>query len=130
MLPAGSQLKTRVALVTGASRGVGRGVATTLATAGFRVFATGRSIDSADLPDAVVRLRCDHTSDDDTAAVFGRLAAETGRLDVLVNNAWGGYERMDEGGQFPWRLPFWEQPSQRGTRMMDAVVRAPFRASS
>src|SRR5260370_16795596 len=129
MLPAGSQLKTRVALVTGASRGVGRGVATTLATAGFRVFATGRSIDSADLPDAVVRLRCDHTSDDDTAAVFGRLAAETGRLDVLVNNAWGGYERMVEDGQFTWMLPFWEPPTHRWTSMMDAGGRPPLFSS-
>ena len=130
MLPAPSQSKTRLALVTGASRGVGRGVATALAAAGFHVFATGRSIDSANLPDAVVRLRCDHTRDEDTAAVFSRLAAETGWLDVLVNNAWGGYERMVEGGQFTWMLPFWEQPSHRWTSMMDAGVRATFVASS
>ncbi len=124
------QLKTRVAFVTGASRGVGRGVAVALAAAGFRVFATGRSIDAADLPGAVVRLRCDHTSDDDTAAAFSRLAAESGRLDVLVNNAWVGYERMVEDGQFTWMVPFWEQPSHRWTSMMDAGVRAAFVASS
>jgi dehydrogenase/reductase SDR family member 1 len=120
----------RVALVTGASRGVGRGVAAALAAAGFHVFATGRSIDVADLPDAVVRLRCDHTRDDDTDSAFSRLAAETGRLDVLVNNAWGGYERMVEDGQFTWMLPFWEQPGHRWTSMMDAGVRAAFVASS
>ncbi len=130
MLSAPSHSKTRLALVTGATRGVGRGVATALAAAGFHVFATGRSIDSANLPDAVVRLRCDHTRDDDTAAVFARVAAETGRLDVLVNNAWGGYERMVEDGQFTWMLPFWEQPSHRWTSMMDAGVRAAFVASS
>jgi NAD(P)-dependent dehydrogenase (short-subunit alcohol dehydrogenase family) len=124
------QLKTRVAFVTGASRGVGRGVAAALAAAGFRVFATGRRIHDADLPDTVVRLRCDHIRDEDTAASFSRLAAETGRLDVLVNNAWGGYERMVEGGQFTWMLPFWEQPSHRWTSMMDAGVRAAFVASS
>src|SRR5437762_10963866 len=121
---------TRVALVTGASRGVGRGVATALADAGFRVFATGRSIDTANLPDAVVRLRCDHTRDDDTDSAFSRIAAETGRLDVLVNNSWGGYERMVENGQFTWAIPFWEQPRHRWTSMMDAGVRAAFVASS
>jgi dehydrogenase/reductase SDR family protein 1 len=120
----------QVALVTGASRGVGRGVATALADAGFKVFATGRSIDAANLPDTVVRLRCDHTRDDDTAAAFSRFATETGRLDVLVNNAWGGYERMVEDGQFTWAVPFWEQPGHRWTSMMDAGVRAAFVASS
>jgi dehydrogenase/reductase SDR family protein 1 len=120
----------RVALVTGASRGVGRGIASALAAAGFHVYATGRSIAAADLHDAVVRVRCDHTRDEDTAAAFSRLAAETGRLDVLVNNAWGGYERMVEGGQFTWMLPFWEQPGHRWTSMMDAGVRAAFVASS
>jgi len=120
----------RVALITGASRGVGRGVAIALAAAGFRVFATGRSIDFADLPDTVVRLRCDHTRDDDTTAAFTRVATETGRLDVLVNNAWGGYEQMVENGQFTWMVPFWEQPTHRWTSMLDAGVRAAFIASS
>ena len=48
------------AVVTGASRGVGRGVATALAGAGYQVFATGRGIASADLPEAVERIVCDH----------------------------------------------------------------------
>src|SRR5713226_1855420 len=130
MILEGGKPLQRVALVTGASRGVGRGVATALAAAGFHVFTTGRSIDSADLPDAVVRLRCDHTRDDDTAAAFSRVAAETGRLDVLVNNAWGGYERMVENGQSTWGLPSWEQPGHRRPSMMDAGVRAAFVASS
>ena len=51
------------AVVTGASRGVGRGIAIGLAEAGFQVFATGRSIQSADLPPAVTRLPCDHLDD-------------------------------------------------------------------
>lgn len=120
----------QTALVTGASRGVGRGVAISLAEAGFRVFATGRSIDTADLPAAVSRIRCDHLRDDDTAAAFARLAAEAGRLDVLVNSAWGGYERMVENGEFTWTRPFWEQPFHRWTSMMDAGVRAAFAAAS
>lgn len=119
-----------VAVVTGASRGVGRGAAIGLAEAGYRVFATGRSIDTADLPATVARIRCDHLQDGDTSAAFERIAAEAGAPDVLVNNAWGGYERMVEDGVFTWGRPFWEQPAHRWTSMMDAGVRAAFVASS
>jgi dehydrogenase/reductase SDR family member 1 len=118
------------ALVTGASRGVGRGVAVSLAEAGFTVFATGRSIDHANLPEAVVRIRCDHTDDQQTSAAFERVAQDASSLDVLVNSAWGGYERMVENGNFTWPLPFWEQPMHRWTSMMDAGVRAAFVCSS
>lgn len=116
-------------LVTGASRGVGRGVAVALAEAGFKVFATGRKILDGDFPDAVVRVPCDHTDDQQTASVFERIAAE-GRLDVLVNSAWGGYERMVENGKFTWSAPFWEQPMHRWTSMIDGGVRAAFVCSS
>ena len=119
-----------IAVVTGASRGVGRGTAIGLAAAGFRVFATGRSIDTADLPDTVVRIRCDHLRDEETAAAFERIASEGGAPDVLVNNAWGGYERMVEDGVFTWSRPFWEQPAHRWTSMLDAGVRAAFVAGS
>jgi dehydrogenase/reductase SDR family protein 1 len=125
-----SKLDGKIALVTGASRGVGRGVAAALHAAGATVYATGRSILSADLPDGVTRLACDHTNDAQVAAVFGRLAAERGALDVLVNNAWGGYERMVENGAFTWAAPFWEQPLWRWDAMMGAGVRAAFVASA
>jgi dehydrogenase/reductase SDR family protein 1 len=59
-----------VAIVTGASRGIGRGVAIALAHAGYTIHATGRSILRADLPSSVSRHRCDHLRDEDTAAVF------------------------------------------------------------
>lgn len=117
---------TRVALVTGASRGVGRGIATALADAGFVVYATGRTIANANLPSSVVRLPCDHTDDDRVAEVFERIDRDRGRLDVLVNNAWGGYERMVDGGRFTWMVPFWEQPLFRWDSMMTAGVRAAF----
>lgn len=117
---------TRTALVTGASRGLGKGIAATLVTAGFKVFATGRSIRDADLPDAIIRIRCDHTHDEETAAVFALIAAEGNGLDLLVNSAWGGYERMTEHGAFTWTLPFWKQPTHRWASMMDAGVRAAF----
>jgi dehydrogenase/reductase SDR family member 1 len=115
------------ALITGASRGVGRGTAIGLATSGFRVFATGRSIVNANLPDTIACVQCDHQSDQDTAAAFSFVADS---LDVLVNSAWGGYERMTEHGKFTWPLPFWEQPVHRWTGMMDAGVRAAFVSAS
>jgi dehydrogenase/reductase SDR family member 1 len=118
------------ALVTGASRGVGRGCAAALADAGYTVFATGRSIDAANLPPAVVRIPCDHTKDVETDAAFAQIAAITPELDVLVNSSWGGYERMMEDGAFTWALPFWEQPAHRWTSMMDAGVRAAFMVSA
>jgi|SRR5579862_9205126 len=115
------------ALVTGASRGVGRGVAIGLAEAGFKVFATGRTIHAADLPGEVIRIPCDHLNDDQTAAAFAHVV---NGLDVLVNSAWGGYERMVEDGSFTWGLPFWEQPYHRWDSMMGAGVRAAFVAGS
>jgi NAD(P)-dependent dehydrogenase (short-subunit alcohol dehydrogenase family) len=118
------------ALVTGASRGVGKGVATALRDARYTVFATGRTIESADLPSEIIRLRCDHTNDADTDAVFARIRESTPALDVVVNNSWGGYERMVDGGQFTWGLPFWQQPAHRWTSMMDAGVRAAWAVSA
>ena len=118
------------ALVTGASRGVGRGVAISLAAAGFRVFATGRSIESASLPEPVIRIACDHTKDEETDSVFDQIGTLGEGLDVLVNSAWGGYERMIDDGKFTWHLPFWEQPAHRWTSMLDAGVRAAFACSA
>jgi len=91
------------------------------------VFATGRSIANANLPDTIACVQCDHQSDQDTAAAFSFVADS---LDVLVNSAWGGYERMTEHGKFTWPLPFWEQPVHRWTGMMDAGVRAAFVSAS
>jgi NAD(P)-dependent dehydrogenase (short-subunit alcohol dehydrogenase family) len=119
-----------VALVTGASRGVGRGIALGLSAAGFRVYGSGRSIDQSDLPLAIRRVPCDHLKDDETARVFEAIRSECGHLDLLVNCAWGGYEKMVEGGVFTWAAPFWDQPQHRWTGMMDAGVRAAFVCSA
>ena len=124
-----TQLNEQVALVTGGSRGVGRGVALGLAGAGVRVFVTGRSIASADLGPDVTRLTCDHNNDVAVAAVFREIEDTAGRLDILVNVAWGGYERMVEDGRFTFVAPFWEQPTWRWDAMVTAGVRAAFVAS-
>lgn len=118
-----------VALVTGASRGIGRGVAAALLEAGYRVYATGRSI--ADTPSEDFRpIRCDHRDDVQTYGVFEAIDASAGRLDLLVNAAWGGYERMVEVGGWTWNDPFWQQPMHRWSSMMDAGLRATFVCSA
>jgi dehydrogenase/reductase SDR family member 1 len=122
-------LSSRVALVTGASRGVGRGVANSLVEAGATVYATARSISSAALPESIIGLPCDHTDDAAVGTVFERIANEAERLDILVNVAWAGYERVVEHGRFTWPAPFWEQPIWRWDAMMTTGVRAAFVAS-
>jgi dehydrogenase/reductase SDR family member 1 len=113
-------------LVTGASRGVGRGVAIGLANSGFEVWATGRSIATSDLPTSIHRIPCDHYNDAETIAAVEQAPP----IDVLVNSSWGGYERMMEDGKFTWGLPFWEQPAHRWRSMMDAGVRSAFVAAA
>ena len=123
------ELSEQVALVTGASRGVGRGVAIGLANAGVQVFATGRTIASADLPPNVERITCDHADDREVETVFHDITGRAGRLDILVNNAWGGYERMVEDGKFTFIAPFWQQPAWRWDAMVTTGVRGAFIAS-
>ncbi|OBK30568.1 short-chain dehydrogenase [Mycobacterium asiaticum] len=74
-----------MALVTGASRGAGHGIATALSARGWRVYATGRTITEA--PPGGVAVQVDHSDDDAVAALFERMRADEGRLDLLVNNA-------------------------------------------
>lgn len=131
------RLKGKVALVTGASRGGGRGIALVLGEEGATVYVTGRSVRGAstrpDLPGTTIDdtaqqvtarggmgipVRCDHTVDAEVEALFARVKQEQGRLDVLVNNAWGGYEGDD--GAFD--APFWELSLSRWRKMLMAGV--------
>lgn len=138
-----------VAVVTGASRGAGRGIAVELGAAGATVYVTGRSTRGAPaptygelmarsgldrLPGSIdetaaevsraggcgIAVRCDHTQENEVAALFQRVEDEQrGRLDLLVNNAWGGHEQFD--GVF--RSAFWERPMTQWDAMFDRGVR-------
>lgn len=119
-----SSLVGKVAVVTGASRGVGRGVALGLGEAGATVYITGRTVEEGkavvDLPGTIhqtaedvtalggqgIAIRCDHRNDQEVEAMLRRVIAEQGRLDILVNNVWGGYENMIENGEYTWEYPF------------------------
>jgi dehydrogenase/reductase SDR family member 1 len=122
-------LSNHVALVTGASRGVGRGIAAELAQQGAQVFVTGRSITSAQLQQNVTRIQCDHRHDNEVTSAIQQILARVDAVDLLVNNVWGGYERMMEGASFTWSKPFWEQPMWRWDAMFEAGVRAHYRVS-
>lgn len=121
-------LAGKVAVVTGASRGIGKGVALALAEAGATVYITGRTLEgssptvplagslaetaaeAAGLGGTVIPVRCDHRDDLEVAALFDRVRREQGRLDILVNNVWAGYERMHRGDFAGWEGPAWEVP--------------------
>ena len=92
-------LDGRVAVVTGATKGVGRGIGRELAQHGARVFVTGRSApDHERLDKQVTGIRCDHRVDTQVEAAFNLIVREADAIDILVNNVWGGYERMIEDG--------------------------------
>jgi len=123
-------LDGRIAIVTGGTRGVGRGIGHELARQGARVFITGRSApDHEHLDERITGIRCDHRVDSQVEAAFNGIIRETGDIDILVNNVWGGYERMVENGAFTWPKPFWDQPLWRWDAMFSAGVRAHYHAS-
>lgn len=142
------RLLNRIAVVTGASRGAGRGIAVELGAAGATVYVTGRSRRDRPAPwyqqitalsglervpgsiddtaDEVTRaggrgiaVACDHADERQVMALFEQVVREQGRLDLLVNNAWGGHETFD--GVF--HAPFWERPMVHWDSMFDRGVR-------
>lgn len=119
----------RVALVTGGSKGVGKGIAEALADAGATVYVTGRTVATTEFATACIPIPCDHTVDAQVETAFERIHSEQGRLDILANSVWGGYEQMFEDGEFTWTRPFWRQPISRWDAMFAAGVRAYFVAS-
>ena len=123
-------LKGKVALVTGASRGVGKGIALELIDAGATVYITGRSVEDMQyISGKGTAVHCDHRNDEQVQSAFSQIAHEQGHLDILVNNIWGGYEDMIENGEFTWSRPFWQQPLWRWDAMFQAGARAHYVAS-
>lgn len=136
-------LQRKVAVVAGATRGAGRGIACMLGEAGATVYCTGRSsrsgtttrrgegaFDLAGRPETIeetaekvtdlggvgIPVRVDHTVEDQVKALFERVRREQGRLDLSVNDVWGGDELTE------WGTPFWELSSQKGLRMLQRAV--------
>jgi NAD(P)-dependent dehydrogenase (short-subunit alcohol dehydrogenase family) len=129
-----TDLTGRVALVTGASRGAGRGTAVALGEAGATVYCTGRTTrdqrseydrpetieETAELVTAAggtgIAIQVDHLEAKQVEALVQRIDAEQGRLDVLVNDIWGG-EKLAQ-----WNTPIWEQDLDRGLRLLRLAI--------
>ncbi len=137
-------LRGKVAVVAGATRGAGRGIACMLGEAGATVYCTGRTSRGVSRPPAPVSdpfalearpetieetaelvaryggigipVRVDHTDEQQVQALFTRVAAEQGRLDVLVNDIWGG-DALTE-----WGAPFWELSIEKGLLLLERAV--------
>jgi len=128
------ELTGRVALVAGATRGAGRGIATRLGAAGATVYVTGRSgggrrseydrpetiEETAELVTAAggrgIPVRADHLEHDQVRELAARVDREAGRLDVLVNDIWGG-EQL-----FEWDTPIWAHSLENGLRMVRLAI--------
>ena len=134
-------LEGTIAVVTGASRGIGRGIALELGRAGATVYVTGRSrrgeATTDDLPGTIddtadlvtkagghgIAVACDHTDDAQVEALAKRIRSEQDGLDLLVQAVWGGYEQYDAT---LFGLPLEEQPLWRWDTMMNTGVRAQY----
>ena len=128
-------LSGKIAVVAGATRGAGRGIACMLGEAGATVYCTGRSVrgalasgaarpetieETAEKVDACggqgIAVRVDHSDAAQVEALFARVRFEQGRLDILVNDIWGGDELAE------WGLPFWEQDLSKGFKMLRRAI--------
>ena len=136
------RLQGKVALVTGASRGGGKGIALVLGEEGATVYVTGRSVrgepTTLDRPGTIddtadeiaarggvgIPVRCDHADDAQVESLFERIRADHGGLDVLVNNAWSGYELP-----LYYETPFWEMEWRHWDLMFEGGLRATMLAS-
>ena len=143
-----SELDNKIALVTGASRGIGKGIAIALAKSGATIYITGRTENekhnTTKLSGTIYEtekliianggkckaIRCDHTNDLEVVKVFNHIFDAHNRLDILVNSAWGGYEYFNDGTEFWQEEGFWSSPISRWDKMFSSGVRAAYFASS
>lgn len=134
------RLKGKVVVVTGASINLGQGIALVLGEEGATVYVTGRSVrgeqrtdfSGANIEDTAAQIsarggvgipfRCDHSVDEQVKALFEHVKREHGRIDILVNNAWGGYYTIDSWES--WMAPFWEQPLSRWDKIFAVGLRS------
>jgi NAD(P)-dependent dehydrogenase (short-subunit alcohol dehydrogenase family) len=132
--PMNEPLQNRIALVAGATRGAGRGIAVELGAAGATVYVTGRTTrdtrspmgrpetieETAELVTAAggrgVAARVDHSRPSEVSALVERIAADHGRLDVLVNDVWGGDPLTN------WSAPFWKHSLEDGVALLRQAV--------
>ncbi|GMU78874.1 MAG: short-chain dehydrogenase [Acidimicrobiia bacterium] len=135
-------MQGHVAVVTGASRGIGKGIALELGAAGATVYLTGRTVTPGEhpLPGTVgetaaavealggrgIPLPCDHHDDEAVGAVFARVAEDHGRLDLLVNNVFSAPALTAWLGRPFWELPIeaWDETIGIGTRSHFVAARA------
>ena len=135
-------LKEQITLVTGASRGIGKGIAQALGAAGATVYVTGRTEHENDstvpLPGTIhetaalvtqaggtgVAIRCDHRDDDQVRAVFDQIMNTHGRLDLLVNNVWEGYQAKQRSKKSGFHTSFWKLPPTFWDTMFTVGVRS------
>jgi len=143
-----SELDNKIALVTGASRGIGRGIAIALAKSGATIYITGRTENekhnTTKLSGTIYEtekqiianggkckaIRCDHTNDQEVVKVFKHIFETHNKIDILVNNVWGGYEYFNDGTEFWLEEGFWDSPISRWDKMFSSGVRAAYFASS
>ena len=140
-------LKGKVVVVTGASRGIGKGVALALGEYGATVYVTGRTENTEGFPDFLknttihetarevnrlggigIAQRCDFSKDEEIKELFERVQKEQGRIDILVNSAWAAASHIMNGYFF--QTPFWEQPISLYDDLQMVGLRSNYLASS
>ena len=131
-------LKNKIALVTGGTKNVGKGIALALGEAGATVYVTGRSISDKDVNGITkaggkgIAVVCNHENDYEVKSVFELIGKKEGKLDILVNNAWAGYNRLRNRKLYPyfkWKSSFWEQPIELWQEMFNVGVRSNYVSS-